>query len=151
MAAPQPTDPSWVVSHDYEGPNRRQRAAWFKPKARLDDVAGDCGADSESADTLLRRVSLFGALAGAAREKRAQFVCMLETLVEKGRAGGHVVWPDIVAACARYVRAVGADGTLDDPLVNEALLAAQRAHAENGHGPAPDHVIARLDAAARRG
>lgn len=145
-----PEGDAWVVSQAYEGPNRRRRAAWFTRKARLDDAGAAVAPDAESTDTMLRRVSVWGGLAQAARDQRAAFVATLEALAEKGMRGEHAVWPDIVAAAARYVRAVGASGQIDEPLLNDALRAAHRARAEDGAAtPQPD-VVARLDKAARR-
>jgi hypothetical protein len=151
MSADHKSEASWVVSQAYEGPNRRHRAAWFTRKGRLDDAGVAVPADAESTDTMLRRVSVWGGLAQAARDRRAAFVATLEALAEKGMRGDHAVWPDIVAAAARYVRAVGASGRIDEPLLNDALRAAQRAHAEDDvAAPQPD-VLARLEKAARRG
>lgn len=139
-----------VVTHAYEGPNRRVRAKWFeKRKARLDDAGFAVTGEGESTETLLRRVSLWGGLASATRDQRAKFVGTLEALAAKGRRDAHPIWPDIVAAAARYVRAVGAEGRIDEPLLTDALHAAQTAHAEsNCAQPQPD-VLARLQSASR--
>lgn len=141
---------AWVVTHGYEGPTRRRRNAWFGRKQRLDDAdVRALGAEAESTATLLRRVSLWGGLANAARDKRAAFVVNLEALAAKGRRDRMPIWPDIVAAAARYVRAVGALGRIDDPLLNDALHAAQRAHAESHVAEPQPAVLDRLEAAAR--
>ena len=139
-----------VVTHAYEGPNRRLRDKWLASrKARLDDAAVAAGAEGESTETLLRRVSLWGGLSQATRDQRAKFVATLETLAAKGRRDSHPIWPDIVTAVARYVRAVGAVGRIDEPLLNDALHAAQTAHAESDCAePQPD-VLARLQTASR--
>jgi urease accessory protein UreF len=149
MSPCPPTEASEVVSPAYQGPNRRHRAAWFSRKERLDDAQAAVAADAESTETLLRRVSLWGGLASAARDRRAEFVATLEALAAKGREGGQPVWPDVVAAVARYVRAVGATGAIDERLLNDALLAAQRARAENDQATPPNEVLRRLDSAAR--
>jgi hypothetical protein len=47
------------------------------------------------------------------------------------------------------VRAVGAAGAIDEPLLNDALRAAQLARAENGHADPQDEMVQRLDDAAR--
>ena len=140
-----------VVTHAYEGPNRRHRAKWLEPrKRRLADASATASsADAESAETLLRRVSLWGGLGQATRDQRAKFVATLETLADKGRSDVHPIWPDIVAAAARYLRAVGAAGRIDEPLLNDALHAAQTAHAENGCAEPRPEVLARLQSAAR--
>jgi hypothetical protein len=148
-AEPKPTQ-DWVVSQDYEGPNRRRRGKLFVRKTRLDDVGVDADIGAESTATLLRRVSLWGNLADAAREQRARFVAMLEALAEKGRRDQRAVWPDIVEAAARYVRAVGASGRIDDPLLNDALQAAQRAHFEGAEAEPTAQVVKRLETAARQ-
>ncbi len=144
-------DSAKVVTHTYEGPNRRLRAKWLEPrKVRLDDASvATGGAEAESTETLLRRVSLWGGLGQATRDQRARFVATLETLAAKGRRDTHPIWPDIVAAAARYVRAVGATGKIDEPLLNDALHAAQTAHAENGCAEPQPEVLARLQSAAR--
>jgi hypothetical protein len=137
------------VSHPYEGPDRRRHGKLFARKARLDDAHAAVSADGESTATLLRRVSLWGSLQTAHRDQRATFVAMLEALAEKGRSDHMRIWPDIVAAAARYLRAVGADGHVDDPLLNDALHAAQRAHFENGLAEPQEQVVERLESAAR--
>jgi hypothetical protein len=149
MSSRPSTEVSEVVSPAYQGPNRRRRAAWFSRKERLDDASVAVAAEGEATETLLRRVSLWGDLASAARDRRAEFVATLEALAEKGRKAGQPVWPDIVAAVARYVRAVGATGPLDERLLNDALLAAQRARAESDQAAPASDVLRRLDRAAR--
>ena len=144
-------DGAWVVTHAYEGPNRRQRAKWFASrKVRLDDAGPtEVAAAAESTETLLRRVSLWGGMGQAARDQRAKFLATLEALAAKGRRDGQPIWSEIVAAAARYVRAVGATGKIDEPLLNDALHAAQTAHAENGYAEPRPEVMDRLRAAAR--
>ncbi|MDX2234139.1 MAG: hypothetical protein NW200_06545 [Hyphomonadaceae bacterium] len=140
----------WVVTHGYEGPTRRRKKLWFGRKVRLADAdVSHISAEGESTATLLRRVSLWGGLANAARDQRAAFLATLEALAEKGRRDHMPIWPDIVAAAARYVRAVGAQGRIDDPLLNDALQAAQRAHAESHQAEPQKAVVDRLDLAAR--
>ncbi len=139
-----------VVTHAYEGPNRRVRAKWLEPrKVRLDDAGVVAATEGESTETLLRRVSLWGGLGQATRDQRAKFVATLEALAAKGRRDSHPIWPDIVAAAARYVRAVGAVGRIDEPLLNDALHAAQAAHAESVCAQPQPQVIERLRTAAR--
>jgi hypothetical protein len=148
--SPDPkTADAWVVSHAYEGPNRRRRGKLFARKVRLDDADANPGADGESTATLLRRVSLWGNLGDAARDQRARFVATLEALADKGRRDQRAIWPDIVEAAARYVRAVGAFGHIDDPMLNDALKAAQRAHFEDGCAEPQAEVVKRLETAAR--
>lgn len=141
------SDP-WVVSQEYEGPNRRHRAAWFAKKHRLDDVHAEVEADAESTETLLRRVSVWGGLANAARDQRAVFLATLEALAAKGKRDRHPMWPEVVAACARYVRSVGAEGKIDEPLLNDALRAAQRANVEQAQARPETELIERLERAA---
>lgn len=139
-----------VVTHAYEGPNRRVRAKWLEPRrVRLDDAGVVANGDGESTETLLRRVSLWGGLGQATRDQRAKFVATLEALAAKGRRDSRPIWPDIVAAAARYVRAVGATGRIDEPLLNDALHAAQAAHADSDCAQPQPQVIARLQSAAR--
>ena len=142
---------AWVITHAYEGPNRRLRAKWFaSKKARLDDAGPtQVAADAESTETLLRRVSLWGGMGQAARDQRAKFLATLEALADKGRQGNNPIWPEIVQAAARYVRAVGATGKIDEPLLNDALHAAQTAHVDSACAvPQPD-VMERLNTASR--
>jgi hypothetical protein len=149
---PSSTDPArdaWVVSRAYEGPNRRVRKAWFARRERLDDAGVTVDAQAESTATLLRRVSLWGRI-GAQRDQRAAFVVTLEALAAKGRAEHSPVWPTLVEAVARYLRAAGAAGPVDERLVDDALHAAQRAHAEEGAAEPQTALIHRLDAATRR-
>ena len=142
---------AWVVTHAYEGPNRRLRAKWFaSKKARLDDAGlPEVAADAESTETLLRRVSLWGGMGQAARDQRARFLATLEALADKGRRGGNPIWPDIVEAAARYVRAVGATGKIDEPLLNDALHAAQAAHVDSECAVPQTEVMERLLSASR--
>lgn len=147
------TDPegAWVVTHAYEGPNRRHRAKWFaSKKARLDDAGPtEVAVDAESTETLLRRVSLWGGMGQAARDQRARFLATLEALADKGRRSGNPIWPDIVEAAARYVRAVGATGKIDEPLLNDALHAAQAAHVDSDCASPQPEVMERLLKASR--
>lgn len=148
MSSPQRKS-EWVVSRAYEGPNRRQRSKLFARKVRLDDAHAVADADAESTATLLRRVTLWGNLQAAARDQRAAFVVTLEALAAKGRRDRHPIWPDIVEAAARYVRAVGAAGPIDDPLLNDALSAAQRAHFEAAAAEPQPAMLDRLSEASR--
>ena len=140
----------WVISHAYEGPDRRQRSKMFLPKkARLDDARVEPNIEAESMDTTLRRLSLWGNLTAAARDQRAKLLANIEALSARARAENQKVWPDILDAVARYLRAVGANGKIDEPLLNDALHAAHVAHVEGDSTGAQAAVISRLDAAAR--
>lgn len=132
-AAPVEGGESWVVSPAYEGENRRHRGRWFSfQNARLDDAGMSADADSQPTETLLRRLSLWTGLASADRDQRAKYLATLEALSKKGRREGHRHWLDIIDASARYVRSAGAGGKIDEPLLTDAILAANRAHYENG-------------------
>lgn len=140
-------DPKWVVSQDYEGPNRRRRAPLFsRPKVRLDDAGFGPQNASESMDTTLRRLSLWRGLSGADRDQRAKFIATIEALMQRGRNEGQRAWPDILEAVAAYLRAVGARGKVDEPLIEEALHAAHFAHAEGDLASDVSPIIARLRA-----
>jgi predicted nucleic acid-binding protein len=142
---PKDQPESWVVSHAYEGPNRRRRASWFsRRKVRLDDAAQASDPELEPTETLLRRVSLWTGLDRADRDQRAQYVATLEGLARKGRREGHRHWPEIIEASARYVRAAGASGEIDAPLLADAIHAASRAHYENGDAGAGRGFVKRL-------
>jgi hypothetical protein len=149
MTSPE-SDESWVVSRQYEGPNRRSRMAWFKRrKDRLDDVPVPEHADTEPLETLLRRVSVWTGVARADRDHRARYVHTLEALARKGRREGQRHWPEIIEASARYVRSAGADGPIDEPLLMDAILAANRAHYENGQAKPQQGLVTRLINACR--
>jgi hypothetical protein len=123
---------NWVVSPAYEGQNRRRRGRWFSfQNARLDDAGAKADADAQPTETLLRRVSLWTGISSADRDQRAQYVATLEALAQKGRREGCRHWPDIIDASAKYVRSAGAEGPIDEPLLSDAVLAANRAHYEN--------------------
>lgn len=150
-AASQPVEPdpaaspSWVVSQEYEGPNRRKRGRWFSfQNARLDDAGVAVDPDGEATETLLRRVSVWTGLAAADRDQRARYVATLEALARKGRREGHRHWPEIIEASARYVRAAGATGKIDEPLLSDAVLAANRAHYENADTVRSRGFVSRL-------
>jgi len=152
-ANPRPVDPhepaavdeNWVVSPAYEGENRRRRGRWFSfQNARLDDAGARADADAQPTETLLRRISLWTGLAQADRDQRATYVATLEALARKGRREGHRHWPDIIEASARYVRSAGATGEIDEPLLTDAILAANRAHYENGDGSRSQRFVQRL-------
>ncbi len=147
---PPEGEENWVVSRQYEGPNRRFRMSWFtRRKVRLDDAAVPESADAEPLETLLRRVSVWTGIAGASRDHRARYVHTLEALAKKGRREGHRHWPEIIEASARYVRAAGAEGAIDEPLLMDAILAANRAHYENGQARPPQGLVTRLINACR--
>lgn len=153
-ANPKPADiapESWVVSPGYEGENRRRRGRWFSfQNARLDDAGAKVDPDAQPTETLLRRVSLWTGVANADRDGRAQYVATLEALAAKGRREGHRHWPDIIDASARYVRSAGAEGPIDEPLLNDAVLAANRAHYENTLARPAQGLVQRLLEACRR-
>jgi hypothetical protein len=147
---PPEGDESWVVSRQYEGPNRRFRMSWFtRRKVRLDDAPAPEQADNEALETLLRRVSLWTGVASANRDHRARYVHTLEALARKGRRDGHRHWPEIIEASARYVRSAGAEGPIDEPLLMDAILAANRAHYENGQAKPVQGLVTRLINACR--
>ncbi|GEM_PF-5792171 len=138
-------DANWVVSPAYEGENRRHRGRWFSfQNARLDDAGVKADADAQPTETLLRRVSLWTGISGADRNQRAQYVATLEALAVKGRREGHRHWPDIIDASAKYVRSAGAEGPIDEPLLTDAVLAANRAHYENTLARPAQGLVQRL-------
>lgn len=144
-AAPAAQPESWVVSPAYEGQNRRKRGRWFSfQNARLDDAGVAVPPDSEATETLLRRVSLWTGLGSADRDQRARYVATLEELARKGRRDGQRHWPEIIEASARYVRAAGAKGEIDEPLLADAVMAANRAHYEGGDPSPARRFVARL-------
>lgn len=136
---------NWVVSPAYEGENRRRRGRWFSfQNARLDDAGVKADAESQPTETLLRRVSLWTNVSRADRDQRAQYVATLEALAQKGRREGHRHWPDIIDASAKYVRSAGAEGPIDEPLLTDAVLAANRAHYENSLARPAQGLVQRL-------
>jgi len=146
-----PSDPaetnseSWVVSPAYEGQNRRRRRRWFSLRAaRLDDAGAEVDVDAQATETLLRRLSVWTGISAADRDGRAEYVATLEALARKGRREGQRHWPDIIDASARYVRSAGAQGPIDEPLLTDAVLAANRAHYENALARPAQRLIQRL-------
>lgn len=144
----------WVRTTDYEGPNRRRRPKLFhrKPKDRLDDVGAKAGpelAQSDSLETLLRRVRVWADLTHATPERRATIVAALEAIeIKAGDEYAGTVWRRLIGEVADYMRAVGAKGRLDEELVGASIQAACAAHAAGPDAGADERLMQRLRDAA---
>lgn len=132
-------DNDWVESQAYVGPERRRRNPWLGRQvrrladSRIVEKQDHAAADQSPFATQIRqvRLSAFG-IERSDLERRAQFLVDVQ---RAARAADRARMPhasDALNSLARYLSAVGANGRLDEELIER--------HLEIADGPAVDAV-----------
>ncbi|MGE0830014.1 MAG: hypothetical protein AB7O04_11755 [Hyphomonadaceae bacterium] len=130
-------DVAWIETASYVGPCRRHKTRWLGgPSRRLSDAAvqqktSQAAADTTSFATQMRQIrhGAFG-FAKADRDRRGQFLADVRrtrAAAERSRTMHAVAALD---SLARYIAASGADGRVDEALIER--------HLDIADGPAVD-------------